>query len=159
VPFGFSGAILAPNLDTPDKILTLFYAISMFFSFQMTSMPATDPMQAQQQKLMSYMMPVMMLFVGQHFISGFVLYWLGLNILSTTLRTIAMRQPSRIPAPPQETAATLAGYPLHCPNCKELLTIQKGSRCAACAAKVKKVAPAANGSLAPSAPASKPATK
>lgn len=155
----FGGPIFASSLAAPDKILTVFYAISMFFSFQMTSMPSSDPMQQQQQKLMSYMMPVMMLFIGQRFISGFVLYWLGLNVFTTALRFFAMRAPTKIPAPPQETAATLAGYPLHCPNCKELLTIQKGSRCAACGAKVKKVAPASNGQVAASTSASKPATK
>ena len=154
----FGGPIFAANLATPDKILTVFYAISMFFSFQMTSMPSSDPMQQQQQKLMSYMMPVMMLFIGQKFISGFVLYWLGLNVFTTALRFFAMRAPTKIPAPPQETPATLAGYPLHCPNCKELLTIQKGSRCAACGTKVKKVAPASNGQIAATS-ASKPATK
>ena len=157
-PFGLAGPILAANLSQPDKILTFFYAISMFFSFQMTTVAATDPMQAQQQKMMSYLMPVMMFFIGQHFIAGFVLYWMGLNLFSTTLRFFAMRAPSRIPAPPQETDATRAGYPLHCPNCKELLTIQKGSRCSACNAKVKKVAPAANGKLAAGNVATTPET-
>ncbi len=157
VPF-LGGPIFASNLSQPDKILTIFYAISMFFSFQMTSMTPADPAQAQQQRLMGYMMPVMMFFVGQHFISGFVLYWLGLNIFSTALRFWAMRQPSKIPAPPQETAATLAGYPLHCPSCKELLVIRKGSKCASCGAKVKRVAPAANGKVAASTTAP-PATK
>lgn len=155
----FSGPIFAANLATPDKILTLVYAISMFFSFQMTSMPVTDPAQQQQQRLMSYMMPVMFLVIGQHFISGFVLYWVGMNICQTTIRFFAMRAPTRIPAPPQETDATRAGYPLHCPNCKELLKIQKGSRCAACGAKVKKVAPASNGQIAANSSASRPATK
>jgi YidC/Oxa1 family membrane protein insertase len=156
---GLGGAIFAANLSQPDKILTLFYAISMFFSFQMTTTVSADPAQQQQQRLMSYMMPVMMFFVGQHFIAGFVLYWLGLNIFSTALRFWAMRRPSKIPAPPQETAATLAGYPLHCPTCKELLTIRKGSKCAACGAKVKRVAPAANGKVASSAAVTPPANK
>jgi YidC/Oxa1 family membrane protein insertase len=157
VPF-VTGPIFAASLAVPDKVLSLVYSISMYFSFQMTSMPTSDPMQQQQQKLMSYMMPVLMLVISQRFISGFVLYWLGFNIFSTIIRYFVMRQPTRIPAPPQETAATLAGYPLNCPNCKELLTIQKGSRCAACGTKVKKVAPASNGQMATTS-ASKPATK
>lgn len=145
---GISGALCAANLSQPDKLLTLFYAVSMFFSFQMTTAVTSDPQQAQQQKLMGMLMPVMMFFIGQKFIAGFVLYWLGLNIFSTILRFWAMRAPSKIPAPPQETAATLAGYPLHCPNCKALLTVVKGSRCEACGTKVKKVAPASNGKAA-----------
>jgi len=157
VPF-ITGPIFAASLAVPDKILSLVYSISMYFSFQMTSMPTSDPMQQQQQKLMSYMMPVLMLVISQRFISGFVLYWLGFNIFSTTIRYFVMRTPTKIPAPPQETPATLAGYPLNCPNCKEQLTIQKGSRCAACGAKVKKVAPASNGQMATTSE-SKPATK
>lgn len=157
VPF-ISGPIFAASLAAPDKILSLVYSISMYFSFQMTSMPTSDPMQQQQQKLMSYMMPVLMLVISQRFISGFVLYWLGFNIFSTIIRYFVMRTPTKIPAPPQETPATLAGYPLHCPNCKELLTIQKGSRCAACGTKVKKVGPASNGQMATTS-ATKPATK
>lgn len=157
VPF-VTGPIFAASLAVPDKVLSLVYSISMYFSFQMTSMPSSDPMQQQQQKLMSYMMPVLMLVISQRFISGFVLYWLGFNIFSTIIRYFVMRTPTKIPAPPQETPATLAGYPLNCPNCKELLTIQKGSRCAACGTKVKKVAPASNGQMATTS-ATKPATK
>ena len=152
-----AGPIFAANLGQPDKILTLLYAISMFFSVQMTAVAPSDPMQAQQQRMMGYLMPIMMFFIGQKFIAGFVLYWLGLNLFSTALRFWAMRRPSRIPAPPQETDATRAGYPLHCPTCKELLTIRKGSRCAACGAKVKRVAPAPNGKVAPSTTVTPPA--
>jgi len=143
-----SGPLLAMNLGEPDKLLTLLYAVSMFFSFQLTTVVAADPVQQQQQKMMSYMMPVMWFFIGQNFASGFTLYWLSLNLFSTTLRIFAMRMPTRIPAPPQETPATLAGYPLHCPHCKALLSIVKGSKCASCGARVKKIAPASNGKLA-----------
>jgi YidC/Oxa1 family membrane protein insertase len=145
-----SGPIFAGNLSEPDKILTLLYAVSMFFSFQMTTTVSTDPLQQQQQKLMSYMMPVMWFFIGQRFASAFTLYWLGLNLFSTALRFWAMRTPSKIPAPPQETPATLAGYPLHCPNCNALLTVAKG-KCEACGVKVKKLAPATNGKVKPGA--------
>lgn len=143
-----SGPICASDLSQPDKLLTLAYAVSMFFSFQMTTTVTSDPVQLQQQKLMGYMMPVLWFFIGQKFASAFTLYWLGLNIFSTALRFWAMRGPSSIPALPQETDATRAGYPLHCPNCKSLLTIVKGSRCESCGTKVKKVAPASNGKVA-----------
>src|SRR5579863_4920041 len=150
LPFNLAGPVLAGSLNDPDKVLTLLYAVSMFFSFQMTTTVVTDPQQAASQKMMSYMMPVLWFFIGQRFASAFTLYWLTLNLCSTTLRLYVMRAPSKIPAPPQETAATLAGYPLNCPSCKALLTVGKGSKCAACGAKVKKVAPASNGKVAPS---------
>ena len=150
LPFGLSGPLCASNLGAPDKLLTLAYAVSMYFSLQITTTVATDPVQQQQQRLMSYMMPVMMFFIGQNFVSAFTLYWLGLNIFSTALRFWAMRTPSKIPAPPQETDATRAGYPLHCPKCDALLTVTKG-RCDACNAKVKKLGPAGNGKVQPPA--------
>lgn len=146
IPF-IKGQVLARNLDEPDKVLTLLYAISMYFSFQTTTV-AADPMQAQQQKLMGRLMPLLWFFIGQNFKAAFLLYWLGLNIFSTLLRFWAMRAPSRIPAPPIETAATRAGYPLHCPNCDAVLEIGKGSKCKACGVKVKRIAPAANGRAA-----------
>lgn len=148
LPWNLGGPIFAASLADNDKVLTLLYAVSMFFSFQMTTTVTADQSQAQQQKLMGYMMPILWFFIGQRFASAFTLYWLGLNICSTTLRYFVMRAPSRVPAPPQETAATLAGYPLHCPNCKALLTVAKGGKCTACGVKVKRVAPASNGKVA-----------
>jgi YidC/Oxa1 family membrane protein insertase len=142
-----SGPLIASNLGQSDKILTLLYSVSMFFSFQMTTTVTTDPAAQQQQKMMSYLMPVMWFFIGQNFPSGFTLYWLSLNAFSTTIRLLAMRAPSRIPAPPKETPATLAGYPLHCPKCDALLAVVKGSKCASCGVKVKKLASAGNGQL------------
>jgi YidC/Oxa1 family membrane protein insertase len=150
-----NGPIFAKSLADFDKVLTLAYAVSMFFSFQMTTTVATDPMQQQQQKLMGYMMPIMWFFIGQKFKAGFILYWLSLNVFSTALRLWSMRAPSRIPAPPQETPATLAGYPLHCPHCNALLSVVKGNKCEACGARVKKLAPAQNGKVQRTSPATR----
>ncbi|HEY3283267.1 MAG TPA: YidC/Oxa1 family membrane protein insertase [Armatimonadota bacterium] len=75
--------ILGRNLAEPDWPLLVLYSISMYASQKLTMVPTTDPQQAQQQKMMSIMMPVMFLFILQSFPSAFCLYWLLFNVFTT----------------------------------------------------------------------------
>lgn len=142
--------ILAINLFQPDLVLLLLYALSLYFSVKLTPMPM-DPQAAQTMKIQSMIMPVALFFILRNYPSAFVLYWLGFNVISMAQQYLVMRTPSRISAPPAETPATLAGYPLDCPSCNERLVIVKGSKCEKCGAKVRKIQPSGNG--APSASA------
>ncbi len=82
VPFGAGGTvwITAGNLSEPDLILVVLYVISMFIS---TKLSNVDPTQAEQQKMMAIVMPVMFAFIFAGFPSAFLLYWLVFNILQT----------------------------------------------------------------------------
>lgn len=75
-------AIIAPSLAHADIPLLLLYVISMFISQKLT---IVDPTQAEQQKVMTYTMPVIFgfLFWKWAFPSAFMLYWLFFNIIST----------------------------------------------------------------------------
>ncbi|HME82388.1 MAG TPA: YidC/Oxa1 family membrane protein insertase [Candidatus Eremiobacteraceae bacterium] len=137
--------ILAVNLAQPDQVLLLLYAVSLYFSVRLTPTPNIDPQQAQMMKINSLIMPVALFFFLRGYPSAFILYWLGFNVISMTQQWIIMRSPSRIGAPPAETPATLAGYPLDCPSCNERLVVVKGSKCEKCGAKVRKVQPSGNG--------------
>jgi YidC/Oxa1 family membrane protein insertase len=75
--------VVGNSLAMPDKPLLVLYAISMFVQQRLTMVPTLDPQQAQQQKMMGYMMPVMLFMFLQTFPSAFALYWLLFNILST----------------------------------------------------------------------------
>lgn len=141
--------ILATSLSQPDWVLLFLYAISMYFSVRMT--PVMDPQQAQTMKIQALIMPLALFWFLRTYPSAFVLYWLGFNVISMAQQWIVMRGPSRIAAPPAETPATLAGYPLDCPSCNERLVVVKGSKCEKCGAKVRKLQPSGNG--AASAPA------
>jgi YidC/Oxa1 family membrane protein insertase len=137
--------ILATNLAQADQVLLLLYAVSLYFSVRLTPTPNIDPQQAQMMKINSLIMPVALFFFLRGYPSAFILYWLGFNVISMTQQWIIMRAPSRIGAPPAETPATLAGYPLDCPSCNERLVVIKGSKCEKCGAKVRKVQPSGNG--------------
>jgi len=77
----FGRPILAPSLANPDFILILLYALSMYLSVRFGSMPATDPQQAQMQRTMSFISPLMLGFFGwrYHWPSAMVLYWFSYN--------------------------------------------------------------------------------
>ena len=65
IPFGTAGTawVTARNLSEPDLILVVLYLISMYIS---TKMNAVDPTQAEQQKTMAIIMPLMfaLIFIG-----------------------------------------------------------------------------------------------
>ncbi|HLW38443.1 MAG TPA: YidC/Oxa1 family membrane protein insertase [Candidatus Eremiobacteraceae bacterium] len=133
--------VLATNLAESDLVLLLAYAISMYFSIKLTPTMSTDAQSQQMIRMQSFMMPVMLLFLGHlyHWSAAFVLYWFGFNVISMAERWYVMRRPSRIPKLPEETPATLAGYPHDCPECHHTLTVVKGSKCENCGAKVRRL--------------------
>ena len=89
VPFANATVwVTAKNLSEPDLILVVLYLISMYVS---TKMSAVDPSQAEQQKMMAVMMPVMFAFIFAGFPSAFLLYWLVFNILQTVQQYLIMR--------------------------------------------------------------------
>lgn len=145
-PFSHSyPAILATSLFQPDRILLVLYLVSMYFSFRLTPTVSMDPQQQQMMKMQSLLMPIVFYFIFAKFSSAFILYWISFNVLSMLERVYVMKLPSRIPKPAEDTAATLAGYPRDCPQCKQLLTVVKGSKCENCGAKVRKLRPSDNG--------------
>ncbi|MFB3880154.1 MAG: YidC/Oxa1 family membrane protein insertase [Armatimonadota bacterium] len=86
--------------------LLLLYAVSMYFSQKLIAAPAATPEQEQQQKLMTYMMPVMFLFILKDLPAAFILYWFLQNILMTGHQFLMMRTSAA-----QVAAAATAGPP------------------------------------------------
>lgn len=76
-------AYLGKNLAQPDMILLVLYAVSMFLSQKVMMTPAVDEQQRQQQRMMTYMMPIMFVFILKTLPSAFILYWLLFNVLTT----------------------------------------------------------------------------
>lgn len=81
--FASSRFIWIESLARPDLILLVLYAASMVVTQKLTATPPSDPQQKMMQTQMTYMMPVMMLFVLYSFASAFVLYWFWLNVFSS----------------------------------------------------------------------------
>ena len=85
-----------PDLAAPDplKILPVLMGISMFFQQKLTGMGGgAGGTQQDQQKMMSYMMPIVLTFVFFRVNSGLVLYWLGFNVL-TSLQQFIKKRPA-----------------------------------------------------------------
>jgi YidC/Oxa1 family membrane protein insertase len=68
-----------PN-GLPINILPILVTGAMFLQQKMTSMPATSEQQAQQQKMMTFIMPIFMGFIFYNFPSGLNLYF-GLSTI------------------------------------------------------------------------------
>ena len=74
-----------PDLSAADPwhILEFAFAASMVLAMKFTpTAPAVSPEQQMQQKMMTYLMPVMMLWVMWTAPSGLLLYWLFGNVVS-----------------------------------------------------------------------------
>lgn len=106
VPFGGGGTVwvTAGNLAEPDLILVLLYVVSMYVS---TKLSNVDPTQAEQQKMMSIMMPIMFAFLFAGFPSAFLLYWLVFNVIQTVQQYLILHTgnepvPASGPAPAPE---------------------------------------------------------
>ncbi|HEX6125128.1 MAG TPA: membrane protein insertase YidC [Pyrinomonadaceae bacterium] len=74
-----------PDLSAADPwhLLEFGFAFSMVLAMKFTpTAPAVSPEQQMQQKMMTYLMPVMMLWVMWTAPSGLLLYWLFGNVVS-----------------------------------------------------------------------------
>jgi YidC/Oxa1 family membrane protein insertase len=78
----FGQPVLAQSLAHADLLLILLYAASMYFSVRFGSVPSTDPQQAQMQRSMSIISPLMLGFLGWKYQwpSAMVLYWFAYNL-------------------------------------------------------------------------------
>jgi YidC/Oxa1 family membrane protein insertase len=87
-------AILATDLGQQDIPLLVLYALTTYISSKMTMTPSADPAQAEQQKMMSIMMPFMSayFFMMWHLPSAFALYYIIFNVLSTLQQLYFMRK-------------------------------------------------------------------
>jgi YidC/Oxa1 family membrane protein insertase len=74
--------ILGTSLAAPDMILLALYVVSMYFSVRYGTVPSSDPAQAQQQKIMAFVSPVIIAWVGRTWYSALILYWFFYNAFS-----------------------------------------------------------------------------
>jgi YidC/Oxa1 family membrane protein insertase len=86
-------AFLATSLAQPDHLLLLLYAASMYVSIRISS-PALDPQQAQTQRIMSIISPLMIAWFGLQYKwpSAFLLYWLSFNVFQMTQQFYLVRR-------------------------------------------------------------------
>jgi YidC/Oxa1 family membrane protein insertase len=93
-----------PDLSAGDPyhILEFAFAISMVLSMKFTpTSPTVTPEQQMQQKLMIYIMPVMMLWIMWQAPSGLLLYWFFGNVVSFGQQML-INKINKTPEPPKE---------------------------------------------------------
>ena len=83
--------VFAQNLKDSDHFLLVVYAISMFFSVRLST-PSMDPTMQQQQRIMSYIYPVMFGVIGQRWPSALIIYWLMFNLFTMAQQGYLMRK-------------------------------------------------------------------
>jgi YidC/Oxa1 family membrane protein insertase len=98
---------IAASLAVPDIILLVLYCISMVLTSKLQP-PATDPQQAQMQKMMTYFMPIFFGWMTWSWAwpSAFTFYWLVLNLISTAQQWHILKVIGH-QAPPAPAAGTL----------------------------------------------------
>ena len=110
-PFALSSPyhILAANLSVPDYFLLACYVVSMYFQVRLSS-PALDPQQAQQQKIMAFISPAMVAYLGIkfHWPSALIIYWLSFNVFTMAQQFYLMR---KYPIDGSAAAGTLVPAP------------------------------------------------
>ena len=103
--------ILASSLANVDYVLLALYIVSMYFSVRFTSPPSPDPQQAQQQKIMAFISPAMIGYLGVKFAwpSALIIYWLSFNVFTMAQQLYLIRKyhtnPSAIGPHPEGQAA------------------------------------------------------
>jgi YidC/Oxa1 family membrane protein insertase len=85
---------LAGNLADADLLLVLIYMVSQYVAMRFTTMPPTDPAQAQQLKIMQVISPLMIGFIGfkANWPSAMVLYWLSYNLFTMAQQLYLLRK-------------------------------------------------------------------
>ncbi len=86
--------IIADSLAHPDVILLVLYMVSQYVNMRYTTMPPSDPAQAQQMKIMQFFSPLMLGFVGFQYKwpSAMVLYWLAFNLFAMAQQLYLLRR-------------------------------------------------------------------
>lgn len=82
------------SLAHTDVLLLVLYVASMYFSVRYSSMPATDPAQAQTQKMMAIISPAMIAYLGFQYKwpSALILYWLSFNVFTMAQQLYLLRK-------------------------------------------------------------------
>ncbi len=80
------------SVKDPAYILPIAMGVTMFIQQKISSPPAATPEAAAQQKMMLYLMPVMLTFFAFMWPSGLLLYWVMSNIMSIAQQVLINRR-------------------------------------------------------------------
>lgn len=98
------------DLAQPDKLpaLPVLVGMSMWAVQKMTTMPSADARQAQTNKMMLWMMPLMLTFFSFSLPSGLSLYWVASNLIQMAIQYYRTGWGNLLPAPKTGPAPQIA---------------------------------------------------
>jgi len=93
--------------------LFVLYVVSMYISVRYGSPPSSDPQQAQTQKIMSIVSPVMIAYFGWKYrwASALLIYWFSLNVFTMAQQLWMYRRYGLWGAKPAAAAVALEAAP------------------------------------------------
>ncbi len=96
------------DLARPDPFMVLPVLVggSMYVQQKMMTMPNADPQQAQMNRMMQTMMPLMFAFMTLQFASGLALYWVISNLIGIAMQYTVTGWGSLLTPKPAPAAAT-----------------------------------------------------
>ncbi len=138
--------VFATSLALPDIFLLVLYVISMYFTVRYGSPPATDPQQAQTQKIMAFVSPAMIAYFGFQYkwASALYIYWLATNVFTVAQQFWMFRRYGLIGPKAAETRAATAAL-LAANAATEPAQQQQSNRAKQRSLKNGNVSPSANG--------------
>ncbi len=100
-----SRQFLGMNLADRNIILAVLFGVTMWVQQKMSTVPPTDPKQAQQSQMMLWMMPMMFTLLAFTFPSGLALYWVANSIVRIVMQYRVTGWGGLRRQPKEETAA------------------------------------------------------
>ena len=114
--YGISGwhpPLASPSLASMDYLMLLLYVASMYFTVRYGSPPSQDPQQAQTQKIMAFMSPAIIAYMGFRYqwASAFYVYWFALNVFTVIQQAIMLRRYGMVGGTAAAAAVAVAPAP------------------------------------------------
>ena len=111
--YGWHPPLALPSLASMDYLMLLLYVASMYFTVRYGSPPSQDPQQAQTQKIMAFMSPAIIAYMGfkYQWASAFYVYWFALNVFTVAQQAIMLRRYGMVGAAAAPAAGTAATPP------------------------------------------------
>ncbi len=111
--YGWHAPLALPSLASMDYLMLLLYVASMYFTVRYGSPPSQDPQQAQTQKIMAFMSPAIIAYMGfkYQWASAFYVYWFALNVFTVAQQAIMLRRYGMLGPAAAAPAGGVAGPP------------------------------------------------
>jgi len=101
-----SRSFIGIDMASPNMVLALLVGATMWLQQKMSTPMSSDPRQAQQARMMLWMMPMMFTFLALSFPAGLSLFWVTSSLVRIAMQYYVTGWGGLIPKRVEETAVT-----------------------------------------------------